>query len=177
MAKKKDAQPEHESHTEVYVETHNQSEAQAGNDETRIEELTNDLKRIQAEFLNYKRRTEDEKREVLEFAQTKVVRDFLSVRDTFDQEAAHRPADVDAKWAASIDAIRAQLDAVFKNLGVERFESVGQPFDPRRHNAVMMEEGDGEHEIVLEELQPGYAKGDVVLRPAMVKAGYGNLPK
>ena len=166
MAKK------HDDHTEIHIENHVESQTTSGDVDARVEELTNDLKRIQAEFVNYKRRVEDEKREVLEFAKTKVVREFLTIRDTFDQEAAHRPADVDAKWAASIDAIRAQLDAVFKNLGVERFESVGQPFDPRRHNAVMMEEGEGDQEVVLDELQPGYVMGDVVLRPAMVKAGY-----
>src|ERR1700756_3413653 len=88
--------------------------------QAQIEELTNDLKRVQAEFVNFKRRAEDEKSELLDFAKSRVVREFLSVRDTFDQEAAHRPKDVDAKWAASIDAIRNQFDAVLKNLGVER---------------------------------------------------------
>jgi molecular chaperone GrpE len=160
---------------DIEVETHTESHVSSGsvNDE-RVEEITNDLKRVQAEFINYKRRVEEEKREVLEFAKTKVVREFLSVRDTFDQEAAHRPADVDPKWAASIDAVRAQFDAVLTSLGVERFDSLGQPFDPRRHNAVMMEDGEGEHEVVTDELQPGYQIGDTVLRPAMVKVGYND---
>ncbi len=140
----------------------------------RVEELTADLQRVQAEFLNYKRRAEEEKAGVIDFAKTKVVREFLTVRDAFDQEAAHRPKDVDPKWAAAIDAIRAQFDTVFKNLGVERFESAGQPFDPHRHNAVMMDDSEGEHEIVTEELQPGYQQGETVLRPALVKVGRTN---
>jgi molecular chaperone GrpE len=166
-----------QSQTDIHVKTHTESHVSSGGvNDDRIQELTADLQRIQAEFINYKRRVEDEKREVLEFAKTKVVREFLSVRDTFDQEAAHRPADVDAKWAASIDAVRAQFDAVLKNLGVERFDSVGQPFDPRHHHAVMMEDGDGEHEVVIEELQPGYQIGDTVLRPAVVKVGHSDDP-
>jgi molecular chaperone GrpE len=166
MAKKDDTKREH---TEIHVEAHAESHVSGG--DARVEELTRDLQRVQAEFINYKRRAEAEKAGVIDFAKAKVAREFLTVRDAFDQEAAHRPAGVDAKWAASIDAVRAQFDAVLKNLGVERFDSLGQPFDPHRHNAVMMEDGEGEHEVVIDELQPGYQMGDMVLRPAMVKVG------
>jgi molecular chaperone GrpE len=93
------------------------------------------------------------------------------VRDSFDQEQAHRPAEADPNWAKSIDAIRTQFDQVLASLGVERFESKGQPFDPHRHEALAMEDGEGEHEVVVEELQPGYMLGDTVLRHAMVKVG------
>jgi molecular chaperone GrpE len=136
-----------------------------------VDELTADLQRVQAEFVNFKRRTEDEKKELLDFAKNRVVREFLSVRDTLDQEHTHRPEGVDPKWAASIDAIGKQFDAVLKNLGVERFESEGHAFDAHRHDAVMMEEGEGAHEVVVEELRPGYWLGDTVLRHAMVKVG------
>ena len=158
-----------DNHTEIHVEAHAESHVSGGDE--RVEELTRDLQRVQAEFVNYKRRAEEEKAGITDYAKAKVVREFLTVRDTFDQEAAHRPAEVDPKWAASIDAIRAQFDAVLKNLGVERFDSLGQPFDPHRHNAVMMEDGEGEHEVVVEELQAGYQLGETILRPAMVKVG------
>ncbi len=139
--------------------------------QAKLDELTADLQRVQAEFVNYKRRSDEEKAEVMNFAKAKIAREFLTVRDTLDQELAHRPKDVDATWAASIDAIRNQFDAVLKNLGVERFESVGQPFDHHRHDAVMMEDGEGTEEVVTEELQPGYQMGETVLRHAMVKVG------
>lgn len=134
-----------------------------------IDTLTSDLKRVQADFMNFKRRAEEEKAEMMNFAKTRLVREFLSVRDTFDREQSNRPKDVDAKWAESIDAIRKQFDAVMTKLGVERFESKGHAFDPRRHEALAMEDGEGEYEVVAEELQPGYVLGDTVLRPAMVK--------
>jgi molecular chaperone GrpE len=140
--------------------------------QARIDELTGDLQRVQAEFVNYRRRAEAEKADITDFAKTRVVRAFLAVRDSFDQEQAHRPPEADPAWAKTIDAIRTQFDQVLAGLGVERFESQGQPFDPHRHEALAMEEGDGDVEIVTEELQPGYMLGDTVLRHAMVKVGH-----
>ncbi|MDF2460704.1 MAG: grpE [Candidatus Saccharibacteria bacterium] len=168
MAKKHDDQ--HQSKTEVHVETHTESHAESGTDD-RVAELTADLQRVQAEFVNYRRRAEAEKAEVLDFAKTRVVREFLKVRDSFDAEQAHRPEHADPAWAKTIDAIRTQFDQVLTTLGVERFESKGQPFDPHRHEALAMEDGEGDHEVVVEELQPGYKMGDTILRHAMVKVG------
>jgi molecular chaperone GrpE len=162
-----DMQSTNSSHTEVHVESHSESSATADVDE-RVAELTADLQRVQAEFQNYKRRSDSEKAEVFDFAKAKVVREFLATRDSFDQELVHRPSGVDPKWAASIDAIRAQFDKSLTVLGVERFESVGQPFDPHLHEAISMDGGD---ELVIEELQAGYKLGDTVLRHAMVKVG------
>lgn len=136
-----------------------------------VDNLTGDLKRVQADFVNFKRRTEEEKADLLDFAKSRIVREFLGVRDTFDREQANRPKDIDTKWAESIDAIRKQFDSAMNKLGVERFESVGHAFDPHRHEALVMDDGEGEHEVVTEELQPGYALGKTILRPAMVKVG------
>jgi molecular chaperone GrpE len=159
---------ESSSHTEVHVENHSEQTLSSGDQSA---ELTADLQRVQAEFQNYKRRVEGEKAEVLDFAKNRVVREFLAVRDSFDQEAMHRPKSVDPKWADSINSIRLQFDQVLKSLGVERFESKGHPFDPHIHEAVSMEDGEGDHEIVVEELQAGYRLGDHILRPAIVKVG------
>ena len=164
-----DMESTNSSHTEVHVDSHSESSATSGNIvDDRITELTADLQRVQAEFQNYKRRSDSEKSEVFDFAKAKVVREFLATRDSFDQELIHRPVDVDPKWAASIDAIRAQFDKSLTVLGVERFESVGQPFDPHLHEAISMDGGD---DIVIEELQAGYKLGDTILRHAMVKVG------
>ena len=165
---------ENSSHTEVKVESHSESTVSAGavsaDPDERVNELTADLQRVQAEFQNYKRRTEGEKTEVFDFAKNRVVREFLATRDSFDQELLHRPTAADPNWAASIDAIRAQFDKVLANLGVERFDSVGQPFDPHLHEAISMDGGD---EVVIDELQPGYKLGPAVLRHAIVKVGPG----
>lgn len=143
----------------------------AKKEHSQLEELTADLQRVTADFANYKRRSEQEKGEVMDLAKQAVVRQFLAVRDNFDRELAARPQEVDKAWAKSIDTIRASFDAVLVGLGVERFESVGEHFDPHLHEAVVMEEGDGSHEVVTEELQAGYKLGDQVLRHAVVKVG------
>lgn len=175
-------QSNNSSHTEVNVETHSESSVTSGSvssdaQQTRIDDLTADLQRVQAEFINFRRRAEQERSEVMEFATARVAREFLAVRDSFDQELAHRPAKMDAKWAASIDSIRSQFDKSLKSLGVERFESIGHAFDAHRHDAITMEEGDGDHEVVVEELQPGYVMGETVLRHAMVKVGRSDKVK
>lgn len=162
-----------ESNSKVHVETHSESHVSSGSDEQseRIEELTADLQRIQADFVNFRRRADTEKSEVFDLAKNRVVRDFLAVRDSFDQELAHRPATVDIKWAASIDSVRTQFDQVLKSLGVERFHSQGAYFDPHIHEAIAVEDGQGVHDIVTEELQAGYKRGEQILRPAIVKVG------
>lgn len=157
-----------EQYTEVHVEQHSEQSVDAGTTDAALEELTNDLKRVQAEFVNFRRRADEERAELMDFATARVVKQFLAVRDSFDAEQAHRPADVDATWAASIDSIRSQFDKVFRELGVERFKSVGHEFDPHLHEAVSH---DGAGNTVIEELQPGYKLADTVLRHAMVRVG------
>jgi molecular chaperone GrpE len=172
-----DDQPETEQNnqTDIHIETHTEQSVSSGDATSddqagspAVAELTADLQRLQADFQNYRRRAESEKSEVLNFAKARIAREFLTVRDSFDAEAAHRPKDANAAWAKSIDAIRTQFDQVLNNLGVTRFQSVGQPFDPHRHEAVAHE---GEGDQVVEELQPGYELAGTVLRPAMVKVG------
>jgi molecular chaperone GrpE len=166
MSKKSDAH--NESKTEVHVETSSQQTVTGAPADGQVAELTADLQRLQAEFANYKRRAEAERADVIDFAKSRVIRDFLAVRDSFDAEAAHRPATIDPAWAASIDAIRTQFDQVLAGLGVERFQSVGQPFDPHLHEAVAT---DGTGDTVTDELQAGYKLGPTILRHAMVKVG------
>jgi molecular chaperone GrpE len=162
---KKETPPDPSS---IVTDTPSVGQSQSDQATDQAAELTADLQRLQAEFINYKRRAEAEKADSLGYAKAAVVRQFLTVRDTFDAEVAHRPATVDAAWAASIDAIRAQFDTVLKNLGVERLVVIGQPFNPHFHEAVARE---GEGDTVVGELAAGYQLGGTVLRPAMVKVG------
>ena len=175
MAKKDDHKTEVHTETEVTIEN-DVTQSSSGASTGQLVELTADIKRVQADFQNYKRRAEIEKAELLDFAKSRVVRDFLTVRDNFDRELAGRPESIDANWAASIDSIRSSFDSVLKNLGVERFDSEGQAFDPHMHDAIVMEDGEGEHEIVTEEMQSGYKLGGTVLRHAIVKVGRTNTP-
>ncbi|HSX48495.1 MAG TPA: nucleotide exchange factor GrpE, partial [Candidatus Nanoarchaeia archaeon] len=79
------------------------------------------------------------------------------------------PADLaDNAWAKGVEQVAKQSQDILKSLGVEKIESVGQPFDHNLHEAVAVD-GDGDDEVVAEELQPGYQMGDKVIRHAMVK--------
>ena len=173
MAKKDDHKTEIHNETDVTIENEVTQSVSGASDE-QLAELTLDIQRLQADFQNYKRRSETEKGELLDFAKSKIVREFLAVRDNFDRELAGRPEGIDSTWAASIDSIRVSFDTVLKNLGVERFESLGQPFDPHMHDAIVMEDGEGAHEVVTEEMQGGYKLGDTILRHSIVKVGRTN---
>lgn len=140
--------------------------------ETKVEELTADLQRLQAEFLNYKRREAEAKGVLLEMARRDVVMQILPVLDNIDRALTHRPAELaDHAWASGVEQVGKQALDTLKKFGVERIYSVGQPFDHNLHEAIAYEEGKGDTEVVAEELQPGYKMGDTVIRHAMVKVG------
>jgi len=140
--------------------------------QARIDELTADLQRLQAEFLNYKRREDGAKAELLEMAKREVVVLLLPTLDNIERALTHRPEELqDNAWAAGVEQVGKQAGEAMQKLGVERIESVGQPFDHNLHEAISMEDGNGEHEVIVEELQPGYKMGDVIIRHAMVKVG------
>jgi molecular chaperone GrpE len=149
--------------------------ATVGNDnelQERIEELTGDLQRLQAEFLNYKRREDGAKAELLEMAKREVITLLLPTLDNIERALAHRPAELaDNAWALGVEQVGKQTTTALAKLGIERIETVGQPFDHNLHEAIAYEDGEGDHEVVVEELQPGYRMGDRIIRHAMVKVG------
>ena len=135
-----------------------------------IAELTADLQRLQAEFLNYKRREAEAKAELLDTAKRQVMLDIIPLLDNIERALAHRPDDLaDNAWAGGVAAVGKQAADTLAGLGVTRIETVGQPFDHNLHEAISFEEGDGGEEVVVEELQPGYKMGETVIRHAMVK--------
>lgn len=140
--------------------------------QAKIDELTHDLQRLQAEFLNYKRRESEAKSELMDMAKREVILQLLPLLDNIDRALAHRPQELsDNAWANGVEQVGKQVPESLKKLGVERIESMGQPFDHNLHEAIAYEEGEGNTEIVVAELQPGYKVGDKVLRHAMVKVG------
>ena len=141
-----------------------------------IDELTADLQRLQAEFVNYKRREGEARSELMDHAKKEVVQRLLPLLDNIDRALVHRPKELeDNAWAKGVEQVGKQAQESLKNLGVEKIAAVGQPFDHNLHEAVAYEDGEGDTEIVVEELQPGYRMGDRVLRHSMVKVGKGSL--
>ncbi len=137
---------------------------------SKADELTHDLQRLQAEFQNFKRREEESRGELLTMAKQHVVMEILPILDNIERALAHRPVELaENAWASGVEQVGRQAQEALNKMGVEKIETVGQPFDHNLHEAVGVEEGEGESEIVAEELQPGYRIGDRVIRHAMVK--------
>lgn len=141
----------------------------ANKNNERVAELTADLQRVSADFVNFKRRAEDDKLRSTRFGRESAVMALLPVVDSFERSFAHIPKDLaDTDWVIGVRAVARQLVDALKGLGVERIVAVGQPFDPNLHEAVHVE-GGGKKEVVIEELQAGYAMDGEVIRHAMVK--------
>jgi molecular chaperone GrpE len=135
-----------------------------------IEELTQALQRERADAVNLRRRHEADMAGLRDRVKAQVVRDLLPVIDNFERALKHVPKDLaDNDYIKGVQAVVKQFEATLADMGVERIKTVGEHFDPQLHEAVSMEEGDGDHEIIAEELQPGYRIGDDVIRHAMVR--------
>jgi molecular chaperone GrpE len=124
--------------------------------------------RLMAEFDNYKKRSAKERENIYTDVRVDTVTRFLPVYDNLVRALNAETAD--AAYKRGVEMTFQQLEDVFHKLGVEEIESVGKPFDPAFHNAVMHVEDEtkGENEIV-EEFQKGFRIGDKVIRFSMVK--------
>lgn len=141
---------------------------------TEVQELTEHLQRLQAEFQNFRRRSEEQRSSFIDVAKEEVVASILPILDNIARATSHRPDELkDNAWAEGVSQISRQAEDTLRNLGVERIETLGQPFDPNLHEAVGSDES-GQSEVVVEELQPGYKLNERVIRPAMVKVGKEN---
>jgi molecular chaperone GrpE len=138
--------------------------------EQQVTELTEALQRERADVINVRRRHDEQMASLKTMVTASVVRELLPVIDNFERALKHIPADIaEHDYIKGVAGVVKQFEKVMDDLGVTRIKTVGEPFNPRLHEAVSMEEGDGAEEIVSEELQPGYILGDEVLRHAMVK--------
>lgn len=128
--------------------------------------------RAQADFINYKRRNEQEREETGKFANTVLMLSLLPILDDFERAFAAIPArSAKSSWATGIRLIERKLRASLEAQGLSQIKVLGEPFDPNFHEAVRQDKGkDG---IVVEELQRGYKLHDRVIRPAKVVVGNG----
>ncbi len=130
------------------------------------------LQRSHAEFANYRRRIDQERDLQRSRATEDLVRKLLPVADDFDRALRSVPAEIDGNpWSEGIRMVERKLWRTLEGEGISVMESLGLPFDPSRHEAVMVDDGDGVADTVVEEFQRGYVVNDTVLRPAMVKVG------
>lgn len=133
--------------------------------EKNLEEMTHVAKAALADLTNYRRRIEDEKKELTLFSNINFLKEILPVIDNFERAIKSEHV------SPGIEAIYKQLTSFITKIGVQQIETIGKKFDTQRHEALM--EAAGEKDIILEELEKGYSWNGKVIRPAKVKIGNG----
>lgn len=123
--------------------------------------------RLMADFQNYKKRVEKEKRDLYSYANEKLMNELLAVVDNFERALDH---DADEGFKEGIEMIFKQLQDVLEKSGLAEIPALGEEFDPNVHSAVMTEETeDYESGKVSGVMQKGYTLNGKVIRPTMVK--------
>ncbi|MCI8869928.1 MAG: nucleotide exchange factor GrpE [Lawsonibacter sp.] len=149
---------------------------QAAEGESAVAELLREEKkqledkflRLAAEYENYRRRTAREKESIWADAKGEAAAAFLPVYDNLERALKQETAD--EAYKKGVEMTMAQLKTVLEKLGITEIEALGQPFDPKVHNAVMHVEDEGLGEnVVAEVFQAGFQLGDKVIRCSMVK--------
>jgi molecular chaperone GrpE len=129
------------------------------------------LQRSRAEFINFRRRNDQERAALRQYVTRDVVASFLPVVDDLERALGALPDDErESGWVKGVEMIQAKLDATFERLGITKLEALGADFDPAVHEAVATQPGSS-GSTVVEVYQPGYRIGELLVRPAMVMTG------
>jgi molecular chaperone GrpE len=144
----------------------------------KAEELTNDLKRMAADFANYRKRNEAERTEFAKFAKADLIAKLLDVLDGYDRALATIPDELKGTaWVEGMWLIERKLRGILEAEGLEGIDSIGQPFDPYKHEAVAHVPSDKPEGTVIQEHQKAYRLHDRVIRPALVTVSSGSEGK
>lgn len=130
------------------------------------------LQRTQADFANYRRRTEQEKTDLGKYANANLLGDVLPILDDLDLALNHIPEEhAKNDWVKGVKLVERKFRGILEKLGVKPVLAIGMAFDPKLHEAIKQEKGP--EGAVIAELQKGYTLGDRLLRPARVIVGSG----
>lgn len=134
-----------------------------------LEEQKNKLLRALADFDNYKKRTQSERLQVIQFANETLITELLPVVDNFSRAmAAAEKIQVNDELQKGLALVKKQVEDILRKHGAEEILALGKPYDPNFHEAIMQKEHDGPDGIVIEEVQKGYTFHGRVIRPSMV---------
>lgn len=128
--------------------------------------------RAQADFINYKRRIEQEKAETIKYANAELILKLLPILDDFERALSAVPLELSCQsWVEGMKLIERKIWSMLELQGVTRIRSVGEVFNPSLYEAVTY--GPGKEYTVIQELEKGYKLHDRVIRPAKVIVGKG----
>jgi molecular chaperone GrpE len=145
------------------------TEALADKDRQLTEHISR-LQRLQADFDNYRRRSQKEKEELSRIVVSGVVKQLLPVIDNLERALAAAPAEDAGQLLTGVQLVYRQFVQILENLGISPIVAVGAQFDPALHEAILRLEDAGQPDgLIVEELQKGYTFDAKVLRPSMVK--------
>lgn len=137
-----------------------------------LNELTQALQRERADAVNLRRRHDEEIAGLRNRVKAGVVQDLLPVIDNFERALKHLPKELEGNdYIKGVQAVVKQFEKTLADMGVERIKTVGEHFDPHLHEAVSVDDGEGDQEVVTEELQAGYRIGRDIIRHATVRVG------
>ena len=168
MIKKEAEKPKDNSNHEEQENTENIP--QTNTKDQQIEELTNTLQRLQADFQNYKKRIDKEHISTIKNANASLIKELLAVLDSFELAIKnnHENNPEIAKFKRGLEMIYAQLYSVLESEGLRMIETKNKKFDPFKHEVLMIKESDEPEDTILQEFQKGYILNDNVLRHSKV---------
>ena len=138
----------------------------------KAEEYLANWQRAQADFINYRRRSEQERQEFNSFANASLIRGLLPVLDDLERALNAIPEEfANDDWVEGIRMVERKFKTILEGQGVKPIKALGETFDPNFHEALKHDKG--KEGIVIEELQKGYMLHDKLLRPSRVSVGNG----
>ena len=139
----------------------------------KAEDYLANWQRAQADFINYKRRTEQERQDFNRFANANLTLSLLPVLDDLERALSSMPPAKSVKhsWVEGVRLVERKFKSVMEAQGVTPIKALGEPFDPNFHEAVRQDKG--KEGVVVEVLEKGYMIHDRLLRPARVVVGNG----
>jgi molecular chaperone GrpE len=165
---------EEKKHDQVEEQAEGTTETPVEEDATELASCIDRLQRLQAEFENYKKRTAREIATLEDRVVDQVLLEFLVPYENL--ERAFRSYATDQNVEAFVDGVErifAQFSRILDQRGVERIPSVGVPFDPALHEALLMAPSEEEKNTIIEEFSPGYRRDGRVLRVSRVSVSQG----
>lgn len=157
----------------------NSAPSSAQGEQLKTEECLDLLRRTQADFVNYRRRMNQEQAEGRIAAQSALLSRLLPVLDDFGRALGAVPPElVTHPWVQGLFLVARRLTTILDQLGVQQIGTPGEPFDPRWHEAIATEaRADVPEGTILQIAQPGYALGERVIRPAQVSVAGASSPR
>jgi molecular chaperone GrpE len=147
-----------------------EAEAALARTREQADENLRNWQRAVADFSNYKRRTDEDRRAVSQFANEMLLARLLAVLDDFDRALDNVPPDAHESWVEGVQLVERKLRGLLEAEGVTPIEAIGQPFDPNIHEAVVHQDTtEAPDNTVIGEVQRGYLLHGRVLRPSLVQ--------